>query len=151
MCPSGASRRDDGAGPHEDSAGRPDGGADRRDRGALTLSYVIVVPVFLLALMIITQLAMWYLARNAALAAARQGVDAARVQPVSTAAGVTAAVRFARASASGYLLGPRATPAGSSATTIVITVTGRVPSLVPGLPITVTQVAHAPVERFTTP
>src|SRR5262249_21983245 len=116
MCRSGASRRDDSAGSREDSASRPDDGADRRDRGALTLSYVIVVPVFLLALMIITQLAMWYLARNAALAAARQGVDAARVQPVSTAAGVTAAVRFARASASGYLLGPRATPAGSSAT-----------------------------------
>ena len=74
----------------------------QRDSGALPLSYVIIVPVFLLALMVITQAAMWFLARSAALAAARQGADAARVQPVSLAAGVSAAeirraARFGRA------------------------------------------------------
>jgi Flp pilus assembly protein TadG len=126
-------------------AGRP------RDSGALTLSYVIIVPVFLLALMVITQAAMWYLARSAALAAARQGVDAARVQGSSPGAGATAALAFAQRSASGYLLGPAASSGGSTAATIVITVTGSVPSLVPGVPITVSQVAQAPVERFTTP
>jgi len=123
----------------------------RDDAGALTLSYVIIVPVFLLALMVVAQAAMWYLARSAALAAARQGVDAARVEGSSAGAGSAAALSFAQTSASGYLLGPRANDDGSSATTIVITVTGRVPSLVPGVPITVSQVAQAPVERFTTP
>ena len=67
------------------------------------------------------------------------------------AAGRSAATNFAQRSASGYLLGPSASTAGSSATTIVITVSGHVPSLVPGVPITVSQVAEAPVERFTTP
>lgn len=122
-----------------------------RDRGALILSYVIIVPVFLAALMVIVQAAMWYLARSAALAAARQGADAARVTHSSAAAGVAAADRFAQQSASGFLLTPRAYSSHSSATTIVITVRGRVPSLVPGLPIAVSQVAQAPVERFTTP
>jgi Flp pilus assembly protein TadG len=112
---------------------------------------VVIVPVFLAALMVIVQGAMWYLARSAALAAARQGVDAARVMHSSAAAGVAAADRFAQRSAPGYLIGPRAYSWHSSATTIVITVRGRVPSLVPGLPISVSQVAEAPVERFTTP
>jgi Flp pilus assembly protein TadG len=124
-----------------------------RDSGALILSYVIVVPVFLLALMVITQAALWYLAKSAALAAARQGVDAARVQPISLAAGKSAALSFARQSASGYLQVTNVSAGQSTATTIVISVTGKVPSLVPGglLPITVQQVAAAPVERFTTP
>ena len=129
--------------------GRP--GFAPRDRGALTLSYVIIVPVFLLSLMVIAQAAMWFLARSAALAAARQGVDAARIQGASAGAGTTAALTFAQTSAAGYLLSPAASTGGSSATTIVITVTGRVPSLVPGVPITVSQVAQAPAERFTTP
>ena len=120
-----------------------------RDSGALTLSYVIIVPVFLAALMVIVQASLWYLARSAALAAARQGVDAARIPNSSTGAGVTAAVQFARSSASGFLLDPSAS--GSGGNTIVITVTGKVPSLVPGLPIQVRQVARAPKERFTTP
>jgi hypothetical protein len=122
-----------------------------RDAGMLTLSYVIIVPVFLLALMVITQATMWYLARSAALAAARQGVDAARVPDGSIGAGVAAADAFAQNSASGYLLGPSADGAASTAVTIVITVRGSVPSMVPGLPITVSQVAEGPVERFTTP
>jgi hypothetical protein len=84
------------------------------------------------------------------MAAARQGVDAARVEPVSLAAGVLAADRFARRSASGYLQNPSVQPR-RTATTVTITVTGSVPSLVPGLPIHVSEVAAAPVERFTTP
>jgi Flp pilus assembly protein TadG len=122
-----------------------------RDSGSLSLSYVIIVPVFLLVLSLITQAAMWFLARSAALAAARQGVDAARVQPVSTEAGVQAADSFANRAGHGYLIGPQAFSVGSTAVTIVITVTGNVPSLVPGLPISVTQVAQGPVERFTLP
>lgn len=115
----------------------------------MTLSYVIIVPVFMAAIMVIAQAAVWYLARSAALAAARQGVDAARVPNSSVAAGVRAARSFALSSAPGFLLDPKASGYGQD--TIVITVTGKVPSLVPGLPINVSQVAQAPRERFTTP
>jgi TadE-like protein len=124
---------------------------DRRDAGALTLSYVIVVPVFLAALMIIVQGSLWYLAREAALAAARQGADAARVLHAPPGAGSRAALAFARSAGHGYLIDPKASAGGSTAVTVQITVTGRVPDLVPGLPISVSQVARAPVEKFTTP
>jgi Flp pilus assembly protein TadG len=130
------------------ASGQRHGGSDR---GALILSYVIIVPVFLAALMVIVQAALWYLARDAALAAARQGADAARVLHAPPGAGPTAALAFARSAASGYLLQPRATPFGSTPGTVRITVTGRVPGLIPGLPITVSQAAQAPVEKFTTP
>ena len=123
----------------------------RGDAGALTLSYVIIVPVFMAAVMVIVQTSLWYLARQAALAAARQGADAARVLDAPAGAGQRAALGFARSAAPGYLLGPAATTSGSSAGTVQITVTGRAPSLVPGLVIKVRQVARAPVEQFTTP
>jgi Flp pilus assembly protein TadG len=125
----------------------------RADDGALTLSYVIIVPVFLAGLMVIVQASVWYLARQAALAAARQGVDAARVLGSAPGAGPRTAVAFARSAASGFLLRPRAYALNQNATTqgtIQVTVTGTVPSLVPGLALTVTQVAAGPVEKFTT-
>jgi Flp pilus assembly protein TadG len=126
---------------------RPDHG----DTGALTLSYMIVIPVFLAALMVIVQASLWYLARQAALAAARQGADAARVLHAPAGAGSRAALAFARSAGHGFLIEPKASAVGSTAVTVQITVTGRVPDLVPGLPISVSQVARAPVEKFTTP
>jgi hypothetical protein len=122
----------------------------RRDDGALTLSYVMAVPVFLAGLMLIAQASVWYLARDAALAAARQGADVARTAQAGAGAGAgtAAAVAFARQAAPGFLLAPEASAAGSSAAAIKITVTGRVPSLVPGLALNVSEVVLAPVERF---
>jgi hypothetical protein len=123
----------------------------RRDAGALILTYVIIVPVFMLAVMVIIQGALWYLAREAALAAARQGADAARVRGAAAGAGPQAAMAFARNDASGYLLGPSATDRGSTATTVQIRVTGHVPTFVPGVAINISQVVQAPVEQFIAP
>jgi hypothetical protein len=125
--------------------------APQADRGALTLGYVIAVPVFLAGLMVIVQAALWYLARQAALAAARQGADAARVLDAPPGAGPSAALAFARSAAPGYLLAPQASAAGSTARTVRVLVRGRVPALIPGVPITVSQSASSPVERFTVP
>jgi Flp pilus assembly protein TadG len=121
---------------------------DGRDRGALILSYVIVFPVFLLAILVVVQGAVWSLARQEVIAAARQGVDAARAQNAPLSAGPAEAVSFARASGSGFLRDPSATAAGSTASTIQITVTGRVVSLIPGLPVSVSETVQAPRERF---
>ena len=131
-----------------DGTSRP-GRMLRGDRGALTLSYVIVMPVFLLSLMVIVQAAVWYMARETALAAARQGADAARTAQQPPGRGAQVAVAFARSAAPGFLLAPAASAAGSSASTVMIRVTGRVPSLVPGMVIRVSEVVTAPVERFT--
>jgi Flp pilus assembly protein TadG len=123
----------------------------RRDQGALTLSYLIIVPVFMLLVMVIVQAAMWYLASEAALAAARQGADAARLPGAAAGAGPQAAIRFAHSSASGYLLDPAATANGSTPTTVQVTVCGHVPTFVPGLKVTVSQAVQAPVEQFAVP
>src|SRR5262249_50032570 len=88
------------------------------DRGALTLSYVMLLPFLFLFLMILIQASFWFLARQAALAAARQGADAARVLGADSSAGSVAALAFARKSGAGYLLGPTASNQGSSATTV---------------------------------
>ena len=123
-----------------------------QETGALTLSYVIIVPVFLAGLMVVVQTAVWFLAEQAALAAARQGLDAARVQGGSAGTGRSTAVSFARSSASGYLLNPTASSAGSSARSITIIVSGQVPVIVPLLHLPpVTARVTAPVERFTIP
>lgn len=120
----------------------------RRDDGALTLSYVVILPVFLAGIMVIVQASVWYLARETALAAARAGADVARIAHPPPGSGAQSAVAFARSAAPGFLLAPAATAAGSTARTVMITVTGRAPSLVPGLVIGVREVVTAPVERF---
>jgi len=118
------------------------------DRGALLLGYVAVLPFVFLFLMVVIQAAFWFLARDAALAAARQGADAARALNASRSAGPAAALAFARAAGAGYLEDPRAIADGSSATTVSITVSGHVPSFVPGLVVNVSETAQAPAEVF---
>lgn len=124
---------------------------DDGEAGALSLGYIIVFPVFMLAIMTIIQASFWYLARQTALAAARQGADAARTQNASPGAGPGAALNFARSAGAGYLLQPSASDLGSTSQTIQIQVTGQVVSLIPGVNWTVSQVVQAPVEQFTTP
>jgi hypothetical protein len=119
------------------------------DRGALTLSYVALLPFIFLFIMLLIQASFWFLARNTALAAARQGADAARVFNASQASGPAAALAFARQAGEGYLEDPRATAAGSTGATISITVSGHVPSFVPGLSVSVSETAQAPAEEFT--
>jgi len=118
------------------------------DGGALTLSYVVVLPVVFLLIMVMIQASFWFLARDAALAAARQGADAARALHASRASGPAVAVAFARQAGRGYLEDPVATTAGSTSTTVSITVTGRVPSFVPGLVVRVSETVQAPAEVF---
>jgi hypothetical protein len=120
----------------------------REDRGALTLSYVAVLPFVFLVIMVAIQTSFWFLARDAALAAARQGADAARALNAPRAAGPAAALAFARQAGQGYLDDPVASAAGSTSSTVSITVSGQVPSFVPGLVARVTETVQAPAEEF---
>lgn len=118
------------------------------DCGALTLSYVAILPFVFLFIMVLIQASFWFLARNAALAAARQGADAARALHASLAAGPAAALAFARQAGQGYLEAPRVTTALSTGATISITVSGHVPSFVPGLVVSVSETVQVPAEEF---
>ena len=131
--------------------GRTFRGRDDTEAGALSLGYIIVFPAFMLAIMTIIQASFWYLARQTALAAARQGADAARTQNARPGAGPGAALSFARSAGSGYLLQPSASDLGSTAADHPDP--GHRPGGVvhPGVNWTVSQVVQAPVEQFTTP
>lgn len=120
-----------------------------RDNGALTLSYVIVVPVFLFGIMMIVQASVWYMAKEAALAAARHGADVARTAKTPPGAGAAAAIAFAHSAAPGFLTDVKATASVSTATgTVKIVVSGRAFSVVPWTAIPITEVVTAPVEQF---
>lgn len=120
----------------------------RDDRGALTLSYVAVLPFLFLLIMVVVQASLWFLAREAALAAARQGADAARALNAPAGAGAAAAQRFARQAGRGYLVDPKARVRVSASGTVSVTVTGHTPSFVPGLVVGVSETVQAPAEVF---
>src|SRR5215469_1645267 len=119
------------------------------DSGAVTLSYVIIVPVFLLAILVVVQASVLYLAKQTALAAARHGADVARTArpPAGASAGAAAAIAFARSAGPGFLTGVSATSGGTPAT-VRVTVSGQAVSVIPGTTFRVTEVVTAPVERF---
>jgi hypothetical protein len=121
------------------------------DRGSITLETVIAVPVALLAILLTINAALWFHARNIALAAAQEGVRTARAYGASPGRANATALSFARSSGDGFLLDPRVDTSSSTATTIVVRVQGSAISLVPGLHLRIDQVARGPVERFTVP
>jgi Flp pilus assembly protein TadG len=123
---------------------------DHPERGSETLSFVIVFPVLLLVILVTLQTALWFLGRSTALAAAQEGVRAARSGNAPAGAGSTAATAFATEVGQGMLDDVRV-DVRSTAVDIEVEVTGSVPSLVPGLQFTVVQLARGAKERFTTP
>ncbi len=82
------------------SEGRSSWRAPSREAGALTLSYVIIVPVFLIGIMTVVQASIWYLARDSVLAAARHGADVARTSQPPPGSGAQAAISFATSATS---------------------------------------------------
>ncbi|MFI8456570.1 TadE/TadG family type IV pilus assembly protein [Kitasatospora sp. NPDC085464] len=120
----------------------------------MSVSLAIVFPVVLLLLLITVQAGLIWFDRQVALTAAREGVDAGRVQGSATdeqknAAAVRQARDFLeRQGAHGY----EVRTDGSSATTIRVTVELTPPLLIPGLSAPVIrQFAEAPRERFVPP
>ena len=124
------------------------------DAGSATLEIAILGPALLLLIFTIVQTALWFYARNLALAAAQEGVGAGRNYGSAPDVGVARARSFLDRNASDSLQFTDVTSTGSTPTTVRISVTGRSLSVLPGLPgMTVTQSAEGPVERFsvTTP
>jgi Flp pilus assembly protein TadG len=120
---------------------------DRKDSGALTLSYVIVFPAILLVILVIVQASLYYMADNLAIAAARQGADAAREYNSTDEAGSAAATALISQDGSGMLASAHAV-ASRTGTTVTVTVTGQAWSVVPGLQTTVRETVQEPIERF---
>lgn len=119
----------------------------RRDEcGASTVEVVITAPALLLALKLIVQFGLAAHANSVARAAAEEGAAHARRFDGSADAGAH------RAHAYLDQLGPstirnRAVSAQRTTQTAIVTVTGIVISLVPGLGLSVVESSSGPVER----
>jgi len=117
----------------------------------VSLEIAVLGPALLLLVFSIVQAGLWLYARSLALAAAQEGVNAARTYGADPGVGVVRANAFLKEQAGDSLTDTTATSAGSTPTVIRIQVTGRSLSVLPGVPgMTVTQSATGTVERFTT-
>ena len=123
----------------------------RRDGGSVSLEIAILGPALLLLIFTIVQAGLWFHARGLALAAAQEGVNAARAYRADPAAGTRSARLFLTEHAGDSLSAPRITATGTTPTQVRIQVRGRALSVLPGVPgISVEQSAEGPVEHFTT-
>lgn len=120
------------------------------DRGSASLEIAILGPAMLLLIFVVVQAGLWFFARSLALAAAQEGVDAARGYRASSSAGVARAQSFLQRAAGDSLQGATISDSGTTPTMVRIEVRGRSLSVLPGVPgLSVTQSAQGPVERFT--
>jgi Flp pilus assembly protein TadG len=127
-------------------------GDDDNDRGAISLELAILFPALLLVVFTAIQAALWYHARSLALAAAQEGVRAARAEDSSLGAGRAAAQAFLDRAAADTLLDTTVSTAGSGPAEVRVRVTGRAISVFPGVPGPgVAQESRGAVERFTSP
>lgn len=121
----------------------------RDDRGSMSLELVIVFPAVLLIIGGVIQAGLYYHARNLALAAAQEGLRAARVENGTAGAGGQRAREFLGAAGGDVITAISITPT-RTATDARITVSGRSLGILPGVSLPVSQTAAGPVERITT-
>ncbi|MFG1697252.1 TadE/TadG family type IV pilus assembly protein [Nonomuraea sp. NPDC049309] len=120
-----------------------------RERGSATLEAALVYPAVLLLVLLTLNTALWFHARTLAMAAAQEGLRAGRAFDSSLSAGQATAERFIRQAGGSFLTHPKVAIT-RDANTVEVSVSGQAISLVPLLNLTVTQVARAPIERWTT-
>ena len=118
------------------------------DRGTSPIELAILLPVIILALFASIQVAMYFIARSAALAAAQEAVAVQRVFGAGKDTGQLAGKKLldtgqAGDFLTGYAVSTAQCPSDGG---ITITVTGQAPGLIPGFPIHVTATAHGTCE-----
>jgi len=122
----------------------------RREAGEASIQTAIVLPLVILATLAVVQAALFYLGREIALTAAREGAAAGRVWQAGPEQGAQRARSVLDRTAGDLLRSPSVSTAGSTATRVRISVTGTVASVLPGVgDLRITQSASGPVERWT--
>lgn len=121
------------------------------EQGSSSVEFAILFPVIVVLLFAGPQLALWYLAREAADAAAQVGTRAASISGAAGEAGQTAAVNYLARLGSGAITGYTVTEA-DTATTVSVHITAAVPGVIPlpGFAPTVDVTVVRGRERFTT-
>ncbi len=118
------------------------------DEGAASTELVVATPLIMIMLLVVVQLAVWGWAEQVASAAARRGVDAARLAGADPQAAQTTAGLITSQIGGGVLTHPQITVTQTSPTLLTVTVTGSAIRYLPGLGLHVSARATAPREAF---
>ncbi len=127
--------------------------AARGDRGMTAIEFVFLTPVLFLMIFATVQFALYFFADHVAQAAAQAGARKARAEADADPGGWRAQ---ARGTADDYIrqLGPsllihvRVQPVRPAANQVGVHITAHVPTVFPGLNLTVDALSEGPVERF---
>jgi Flp pilus assembly protein TadG len=126
-----------------------------RDDGSSAIELALLAPALIIITMLVVQWALWFQARQVALDAAQAGARIAREQePGWPAQSVDEARKFYNEVGSKVVTGLTATvnPPGGEPNQVYVTVTGNVPTLIPGVPtLQVHETAGGDVECFRPP
>lgn len=126
---------------------KPNNSADflfRDNTGSVSIEATLMLPLFLVTIFLIMEGSLWVYASTVAQAAAQDGVRAATAYLGSTAEGIKTASEILEKRATGQDWTIIATPGGGELT---ITVTGKAPTVVPGLELPVRESASLPWEN----
>jgi Flp pilus assembly protein TadG len=122
------------------------------DRGASAVELAILAPALLLASLLIIQFALWFDARHAALAAARQGDLVARENASVNQGGwpalaENAATSYYRGLDTSLLSAVTAQATRGNGSTVSVTVSGKLTGV---WPLTISETVSGPIECFRT-
>jgi Flp pilus assembly protein TadG len=117
-----------------------------RERGASTVEFAVGLSLMVLLVMAVIQFAVYFHLRAVAGTSARHGVDRGRIVDGSDGDALIAANEFL--DQSGSSLTGRQVTASRTGDEFSVTVTGQVPSVMPGLNLTVDVTKSAPIEEF---
>lgn len=127
--------------------------AARGDRGMTAIEFVFLTPVLFFLIFATVQFALYFFADHVAQAAAQAGARKARAEADAEPGGWRAQ---ARGTANDYiqqlgpqlLVGTRVQPIQPNADQVGVRITAHVPTVFPGLKLTVNALSQGPVERF---
>ncbi|MDJ0464409.1 pilus assembly protein [Streptomyces sp. H27-C3] len=125
----------------------------RGDSGMTAIEFVLLTPVLFFMIFATVQFALYSFADHVAQAAAQAGAREARAEADENPGGWEGKARgvadsYIRQLGPQLVLGPEITMLQPEQNTVGVEVTGRVPSVFPGLDLTVHAQSMGPVERF---
>jgi hypothetical protein len=139
--PAAARRPSPAARPGADAGGRPDGGSSAAE-------LVLVLPALMLVVALVVQVILWGLASHAVQASAATAGDVARGVGGTPGAAVAAARSELASVAGGLVDSPDVVATSIAGGESVVVVSGTVPSLIPGVHLTVSATSIGPFDQF---
>lgn len=129
-----------------------------RESGVSAIEFVFLTPILFFLIFATVQFAIYFFARHVAIAAAQEGDRVARAEAADPAENWSADAKtksnawinqLAPSLLNGATVrtGAAGVP-GAASWTVSVTVSASVPSLIPGVKMTVTEISTGPVEQF---